>query len=196
MTIKPIIIVSGEPYSIFLEIFFKSFKKKKIQKLKNPIIIICSKNLLLSQMNKLKYKFNFKNISKNQFNLKGLNNKKINIIDVDFKFKKPFDRISFNSKGYIEQCMNIALNLIKKNKIKALINGPISKTHFLKKKFPGITEYIGFKTKSKNQVMLIYNKNLAVTPLTTHIPIKDVARNIKKNTTNMVLAGAFLKVFK
>ena len=29
--------------------------------------------------------------------------------------------------------------------------------------------------------MLIYNKNLAVTPLTTHIPIKDVARYIKKN---------------
>ena len=48
MTIKPIIIVSGEPYSIFLEIFFKTLKKKKIKKLKNPIIIICSKNLLLS----------------------------------------------------------------------------------------------------------------------------------------------------
>ena len=26
-----------------------------------------------------------------------------------------------------------------------MINGPISKTHFLRKKFPGITEYIGFK---------------------------------------------------
>ena len=50
MTIKPIIIVSGEPYSIFLEIFFKSLKKKKIQKLKNPIIIICSKNLLLREI--------------------------------------------------------------------------------------------------------------------------------------------------
>ena len=46
------------------------------------------------------------------------------------------------------------LKLIRNNNRTKLINGPISKTHFLKKKFPGITEYIGFKTKSKNQVML------------------------------------------
>ena len=30
MNYKPIIIVAGEPNSIFLEIFFKSLKKKKI----------------------------------------------------------------------------------------------------------------------------------------------------------------------
>ena len=27
MKTKPIIIIAGEPYSVFLEIFFKSFKK-------------------------------------------------------------------------------------------------------------------------------------------------------------------------
>ena len=32
--------------------------------------------------------------------------------------------------------------------------------NIFKKKFPGITEYIGSKTKSKNPVMLIYNKKL------------------------------------
>ena len=31
MTTKPIIIIAGEPYSIFLEIFFKSLKKKKLE---------------------------------------------------------------------------------------------------------------------------------------------------------------------
>ena len=39
MIIKPILIVAGEPYSIFLEIFFKSLKEKKIKKIKNPIIL-------------------------------------------------------------------------------------------------------------------------------------------------------------
>ena len=61
-----------------------------------------------------------------------------------------------------------------------LINGPISKKHFLKKRFPGITEYVANKTKSKDPVMLIYNKKLAVSPLTTHIPIKNVSKFIKK----------------
>ena len=36
------------------------------------------------------------------------------------------------------------------------------------------------KTKSEEPVMLIYNKNLAVSPLTTHIPIKNVSKFIKK----------------
>ena len=52
MSYKPIIIVAGEPNSIFLEIFFKSFKIK----IKSPLILIASKNLVISQMRKLKFK--------------------------------------------------------------------------------------------------------------------------------------------
>jgi 4-hydroxy-L-threonine phosphate dehydrogenase PdxA len=74
----------------------------------------------------------------------------------------------------------LGLKLIKNENIYALINGPVSKKHFLKKKFPGITEYIANKTDSKKPVMLIYNQNLAVNPLTTHIPIKKVSKFIKK----------------
>ena len=43
---KPILIVSGDPKSIFLEIFFKTLKKKKI---KNPIILIVNKKILIKQ---------------------------------------------------------------------------------------------------------------------------------------------------
>ena len=45
---------------------------------------------------------------------------------------------------------------------------------FLKKKYLGITEYLSKKTNSKNEVMLIYNKKLSVSPITTHIPIKNM----------------------
>ena len=51
---------------------------------------------------------------------------------------------------------------------------------FLKKlfknKFNGITEYLAFKTKTKNFAMIIYNKKLSVSPITTHIPIKYIAK--------------------
>ena len=36
------------------------------------------------------------------------------------------------------------------------------------------------RTNSKDPVMLIYNKQLSVSPLTTHIPISKVPKNIKK----------------
>ena len=50
MFYKPILIVAGEPNSVFLEIFFKSFYKNKY---KSPLIIIASKKLLQEQMRKL-----------------------------------------------------------------------------------------------------------------------------------------------
>ena len=52
---KPILIVAGEPNSIFFELFFKVIKKK----IKSPIILIASKKLLLKQAKILKTKINF-----------------------------------------------------------------------------------------------------------------------------------------
>ena len=53
MSYSPILIVSGEPNSVFLEIFFKTIKSKKI---KSPIILISSEKILIKQMNKFKFK--------------------------------------------------------------------------------------------------------------------------------------------
>ena len=53
MSYNPILIVSGEPNSIFLEIFFKILKKKKI---KNPLILISSEKLLKLEMKRFKCK--------------------------------------------------------------------------------------------------------------------------------------------
>ena len=181
---KPIIIVSGEPNSIFLEILFKFFKSKKFNYFKKTIILIGSYDLSLIQMKKLKYNFNF-NVIKN---INESKKKKINIINVDYVLKNNFYKIPNKSNRYISKCFDVALEIIKKNKNIGLINGPISKKHFLKKKYLGITEFLAKKTKSKNEVMLIYNENLSVSPVTTHIPIKYVSKQIsKKKIINNVL---------
>ena len=74
----------------------------------------------------------------------------------------------------------MAFELIKKKKIKRFINGPISKKNFLNKKFLGITEYISNYFNKKNTCMLIFNKNLSVCPITTHLPLKLVSKKINK----------------
>ena len=185
MKYKPIIIVAGEPNSIFLEILFKTIKLKKF---KSPLILIASKKIVLLQMKALKYKLNINLLEFNGQILTKLNKKKINLINVDFNQTKAFNKISLKSRKYIEKSFNIALSLIKLNLSDKLINGPISKKYFLKKKFFGVTEYLGEKTNSKNIAMLIYNKFLSVSPLTTHIPIKSVAKKItKKDIINKIL---------
>ena len=179
MNNKPLLIVAGEPFSIFSEIFLKSIKNKIYKK---PIILIISKNLFIQQMKQLNFKVKINIINKENFNLNNLSKKKINIINVDFKFKKIFDKISNKSNDYIEECFEIALKLLKENTFAGLINGPISKKHFLKGKFLGITEYLAHKTNNDNKVaMLIYNKKLSVSPTTTHLPLKLVNKNLSKN---------------
>ena len=185
MKIKPIIIVAGEPYSVFLEIFFKTLNNKKVRNLKTPILIIASYDLVLKQMRKLKYSFKIKLFDDKFNNVKMLSNKNINLININFNSNKTFDKISTKSNKYIGQCFGVGLKLMKENKGIALINGPISKKHFLKKKFPGVTEYISSKTgNSGKEVMLIYNKNLAVSPITTHLPLKSIFGKITKKKNN------------
>ena len=176
MNYKPIIIVAGEPNSVFFEPFFKVIRKK----IKSPIILIASKELIAKQAKILKKKISF-NIT-NEFEIiKDIDNlKKINLIDVNFKQYSGFGKISTKSNNYITSCFNIALKLIKNNISDKFINGPISKKTFLKNKYNGITEYLADKTGTKKFAMIIYNKNLSVCPLTTHLPIKYVSNKINK----------------
>ena len=174
---KPILIVAGEPNSIFVEILIKSLKRKKN---KSPIILIISKKLFKLQCQKLKIKYSFKILKKKNYKIIDLDNKKLNIINVDYNTSQAFEKITSKSNKYIEKCFKLALKLIKMGLTNKFINGPISKKHFLKKKFLGITEYLANKTNSKKYAMLIYNKELSVCPITTHLPIKYISKSISK----------------
>ena len=175
MNYKPIILVAGEPNSIFFEILFKVYKIKKI---KSPLILIASQKLLYLQMKKLNFKKKIKIINQEKIKDYKLNNNSINLINVDYDQKKAFKKISKKSNNYIKNCFDIAIALIKSDFSNKLINGPISKKNFLKKKFIGITEFFAKKFHQKKIAMLIYNKELSVTPVTTHLPIKNVASKI------------------
>ena len=193
MNYKPIIIVAGEPNSIFLEIFFKCIQKNYY---KSPLIIIVCKKLLIKQMQHLGFKFKINQINLDNVSFKDLNNKKINIIDVDYNFKNIFEKISKKSNNYINESFSIALKIIKKNKISKFINGPISKKYFLEGKSLGITEYLAKQSKKGNKVvMLIFNKRLSVSPITTHLALKDVHKHITKQKiyTHVRLITEFYK---
>ena len=191
MNYKPILIVAGEPNSIFFEIFFKALKKK----IKSPIVLIASKELLLLQMKKLKFYKKIKLLEVKKLKSYSLNNKTINLINVNYSQKKPFDKITEKSNNYISKCFLIGIKLIKQGFTDKFINGPISKKTFLKKKQLGITEYLSKKFFIKKNAMLIYNENLSVCPLTTHIPLKSVSKKINKQLIidKIKLINAFYK---
>jgi 4-hydroxythreonine-4-phosphate dehydrogenase len=193
---KPIIIINGEPNSIFLEIFFKTIKLKRF---KSPLILISSLKLLIQQMKKFNFNFDIKLINFQEIDNYKLNNNSINLIDVKYNQKHAFMKISNKSNLFIKNSFKIALDILKNtNYTKKLINGPISKKNFLNKKFLGITEYLAKKSNSKKIAMLIYNKELSVCPITTHLPIKLVSKMItKKNIFEKIfLINDFYKVHR
>ncbi|MDC2969569.1 4-hydroxythreonine-4-phosphate dehydrogenase PdxA [Candidatus Pelagibacter sp.] len=177
MKTKPIIVVSGEPNSIFYEIFFKSLKKNNF---KSPLLLITSAKLFKSQMKKFKFKSEINILKKKNLNTFKIQ-KNINIIDVNYINFKNSKKNEIETKFYIKQCFDIAFDLLKRKISNKLINGPINKSSFLNKKFLGITEYISYKFNVKKNAMLIYNKELSVCPITTHLPLKFVTKKISKD---------------
>ena len=130
MNNKPIIIVNGEPNSVFLEIFFKSLKYKKF---KSQIILISSLKLLKHHMKKSNYKKKINFIEYQKFPGKLLKNS-INLIDVNYKVKPSIKKISSKSKKFIEDSFDIGLKTLKIFNSNKFINGPVSKKNFLIKK--------------------------------------------------------------
>ena len=134
MNNQPIILIGGEPNSVFLEIFFKSIKKINC---KSPLIIIASKNLLVQQMKKLGFSFKINLIDESNINLDKLNNKKINLVNVNYNFKKPFEKITIKSNEYIQNSFETALKILKKKKINKIYKWTYLKKAFSKKKIFG-----------------------------------------------------------
>ena len=170
MNINHVLVVITEPKSVFLEILLKYFKSYKFKKNKKKITIVGDIFLIKKEIERNNYKIKINeilDITKSKKNF-------INMLDIKIKNK-------LKISSYISNCFDKSLDILKKNKNIALLNGPVNKKTFLKKKYLGITEYLAKKTKSKNPVMLIYNETLSVSPITTHLPIKYISKNINKS---------------
>ena len=171
---KNIIVILGEPNSIASEIFLKS--QNLLKKSNLNFTIIGNLNLLKEQASNLDLKINI-NFYVSKIN--NLKNKKFNFININYKQAKPFDLKSNKTDVFIKKCFECAVLMLKKKLASGLINLPINKSKFTKNKYNGITEYIADKTNNKNREnMLLFNENFSVLPLTTHIPLKKVYKEI------------------
>jgi 4-hydroxythreonine-4-phosphate dehydrogenase len=197
---KNIIIVLGEPNSISSEIFLKSINY--IKKTKLNFIIIGNYSLLKKQANYLNFK---KKIDFRLSKIDNIKKTKFNFINIDYKQSKAFDLKTNKTDTFVKKCFEYAVLILKKKLASGLINLPINKSKFTKNKYSGITEYIADKTNNKNKEnMLLFNDTFSVLPLTTHIPLKEVYKEISykkiekacKNINNFYLKTIKRKKFK
>ncbi|MBA1339594.1 MAG: 4-hydroxythreonine-4-phosphate dehydrogenase [Pelagibacterales bacterium] len=189
---KPIAITTGEPKSINSEIIYKSWKKIKT----NNLFLIGNFLLIKKQFKKLGFKVSLKKITSiNEFKKKNI----LQILDVPLNFKDPFKIKEKDNNIYNLRCLDLAHMLANKGMVSGIISAPVDKGIF-KQKYPGVTEYLAYKNNLKNsEAMMIYNKQLSVVPITTHIDIKDVIKKINANLIRkkiLTVNSFFLKNLK
>ena len=191
-----IIILAGDPNSINSEILYKSWKKLD-DNLKKKIYVIASVRLLNDQFKKLNYRIKINDIEQNN---KNLSKNSINVIDIDIKFNNSFNIKEEEASKYVIKSLELGHKLARSNNVIGLINCPISK-HLLKRKNFGVTEFLSKKNKLKknSEVMLITNNNFSVSPITTHLELKNVSKKIKKNIIILkiqTIQKNYFKIFK
>lgn len=174
---KKIILVSGDPNSINSEIIYKSWMNISNQ-IKKKIILISNYRLLSDQFKKLNFKIKLsriKNISDFQ------DDKSLKILNVDLNYKDPFNVSKKSASEYVLKSLNLAHNLALNKKTAGMINCPIDK-NLLRKKI-GVTEYLASKCAitDRSEVMIIKNKKLMVSPITTHLDLKLISNKINKD---------------
>ncbi len=95
------------------------------------------------------------------------------------KYNKKYPSLESGNLSFL--AIKEAINLIKHFGCKGLVTAPVSKEWISKvhKKFTGHTGYLA-KAFHSTTLMIMYSSLFSVIPLTEHIPLKDVPKQLKK----------------
>lgn len=96
--------------------------------------------------------------------------------------KFTFGKLNLENGRAALQYLDLALSLLKKNKIDCLVTCPISKEaiNLAGAKFSGHTEYLSKKTGNNNLVMMLLNDKLKFSLLTRHIALGKVCTKLTR----------------
>tara|TARA_B100000575_G_C23061962_1_gene611401 strand:- start:258 stop:1256 length:999 start_codon:yes stop_codon:yes gene_type:complete len=197
---KRILITAGEPSSISSEITIKALKK--LNNVSNvELIIITDPNLIRYELKNLNKSVEL-NILDKSLNFKDYKNNFINIIPIKLNERSFPGILNKNNSNFVKNSIETSVNLLLQKKANAVVTNPINK--FIMKsdnfKFNGHTEYLGYLSKlKKNPVMMLEAEKLRVVPLTTHIPISSVSKNLNVKMIIkkiIVLNEELIKIYK
>ena len=161
-------ITIGDPEGVGLELIFKIWIKNKNS---TGLFFLIGD---INYINKKIKKYNFK-----------IKTKKINDIDevkLFFnKFLPVLDIKSSSMKKNTLDALNISYSLAKKRLISGIITLPLNKEKIksISKTFIDQTNFF-MKKSNKNTNMILYSKKIITSPITNHIPLKNISKNLTK----------------
>ncbi len=161
-----IAITIGDINGIGIEILIKLLKKNKIKN----IILFTNIRILKKFLKKRKINLKINKIEKKTKNL-NYKNDYLNIFSYESKTN---EENTYKSLNYAYQFCNsnICIGVITLPLRKDLIKEKIDK------KFIGHTEYFQYLDNKKYSNMILHNKKIIISPITTHIKVKNISKVI------------------
>ena len=179
---KQILYSHGEPAGIGIDLILWIAKLKFWSSINIPIVVISDGELLKARAKLLKLKIEFHELQ----DLKKAKKNETGCIQFHCVSQcKDFTPGVLNPQNasYVISNLNFAIDAAIENSKIAVVTGPIQKSNIVEggiKTFQGHTEWIQKRTGSKDAVMLLASKKIKVALATTHIPLSEVPKNIKK----------------
>ncbi len=163
-----IAVTIGDINGIGVHILINAWKRKKI----NNFILICNIKIIKNFLKNNNYKLQL-NVFEGNFKKTNFNKKKLNIFS--FNCNSLEDNTYKSLKHSYQMCVNkICIGLINLPIRKDLIINKINKN------FIGQTEFYQKIDKKNYSNMILYHNKIIITPLTTHIKVKNISKNISK----------------
>ncbi|MFZ4590524.1 MAG: 4-hydroxythreonine-4-phosphate dehydrogenase PdxA [Ignavibacteria bacterium] len=127
---------------------------------------------------------------------------KSSIIDIpDLKIRVKEGRIDHKAGQVAADSIRIGVELCLRKEFQAIVTLPISKKSFNLAgfDFPGHTEYLRALTGCERTIMIMYSKQLIITPVTIHVPLRRVTSALEKSVLKsnlLLLHSTLLNNFK
>ncbi len=161
-------ITIGDINGVGIHILINAWKRKKI----NNFILICNIKIFKNFLKRNNYKLQL-NVIEGNLKKENLNRNKLNIYS--FNCFSLEDNTYKSLKHSYDMCVNkICIGLINLPIRKDLIISKINKN------FIGQTEFYQKINKKKYSNMILYHNKIKISPLTTHIKVKSIPKNISK----------------
>jgi 4-hydroxythreonine-4-phosphate dehydrogenase len=178
---KPVIAITmGDCNGIGPEVALKSAVSSTVGTIATPLLI-GSLDVFTWYARRLKIRVNLKEVDMFPF---AHEQGAIPVLNLH-TFETPRIRPGTVSKGagqYAAEAIELGVGLALNNLADAIVTAPVSKEalHLAGWKFPGQTEMLAARTKTKNVMMMLLGHELRVGLTTVHLPLKDVSRTISR----------------
>jgi 4-hydroxythreonine-4-phosphate dehydrogenase len=182
LTIKPNIgITCGDLNGIGIELIIKAFSDPRLLDQCTPVIFASNKVINFYRKSVPDVNFNYQSTKE----LTRLNNKQVNVFNC-WEEEVTITPGQLNETGgkYAIKSLRAAVEALKQNHIHGLVTAPIHKKNIQSGEFnyPGHTPFLKNFFNAPDVVMLLASENFRVALVTEHLPIKEVAQNITRET--------------